>query len=74
MPWVAGVVDNFYCPPLTLPGIEILDGSELGPVDELDHTYFFEDLRDHAKSFQPPEGKEALSCLLPDCVGVCGPC
>ena len=33
----------------------------------------FEDLRAHAKSFQPPEGEEALSCLLHYCVGVCGP-
>ena len=31
----------------------------------------FQDLRAHAKSFQPPEGEEALSCPLHDCVGVC---
>ena len=30
----------------------------------------FEDLRAHAKSFQPPEEEEALSCPLCDCVGV----
>ena len=34
----------------------------------------FENLRAHAKSFQPPDGEEALSCLLHNCVGVCGPC
>ena len=34
----------------------------------------FEDLRTHAKSFQPPEGEEALSCPLHDCAGVCGAC
>ena len=26
----------------------------------------------HAKSFQPPEGEDALSCPLQDCVDVCG--
>jgi hypothetical protein len=31
-----------------------------------------EDLRAHCESFQTPEGEEALSCLLHDCVGVCG--
>ena len=34
----------------------------------------FEDLMAHAKALQHPEGEEALSCLLHDCVGVCGPC
>ena len=33
----------------------------------------FEDRRAHAKTFQPPEGEEAWSCPLHDCVGVCGP-
>ena len=31
----------------------------------------FKDLRAHDKSFQPPDGEEALSCIH-DCVGVCG--
>ena len=30
------------------------------------------DLRGHAKSFQPPEGKEGLPCLLHNCAGVRG--
>ena len=33
----------------------------------------FEDLRAHAKYFQPSEGEEALSCPRHDCVGVFGP-
>jgi hypothetical protein len=32
-----------------------------------------EDLTADDKSFQPPEGEEALSCPLYDCVGVIGP-
>ena len=31
-----------------------------------------EDLRAHGESFQPPEGEEALLCLLHDWVGVYG--
>ena len=31
----------------------------------------FEDLMAHAKSFQPPEVEEVLSCPLYNCVGVC---
>jgi hypothetical protein len=30
----------------------------------------FQDLRAHAKSFQPLEGEESLSCPLQNCVGV----
>ena len=30
--WVAGVFDK-KCLPLTPPGIEVLDGRELGPID-----------------------------------------
>jgi hypothetical protein len=30
-----------------------------------------ENLRGHAKSFQPPVEEEALSCLLQNCVVVC---
>ena len=34
MTGVAGVFDNFWCLPLTPPGVEVLDGRNLGPVNE----------------------------------------
>lgn len=38
MPWVAGVFDNYLGLPLTLPGIEVLDGWELSSRDVLGCT------------------------------------
>ena len=40
------------------------------PVKMLSMVQLLEDLRVHAKSFQPSEGEEALLCLLHNCVGV----
>ena len=42
----------------------------LSMVAALEH---FDHLTAHAKSFYPPDGEEALSCLLHDCVIVFGP-
>ena len=49
--------------------------NELASRDALNCTAvdIFEDLRAHAKPFQPPEGEELLSRLLHDYVHVCGP-
>jgi hypothetical protein len=41
--------------------------------DAVSQDELFEDLRAQAKSFQSPEGKEALSCPLHNYVGVFGP-
>jgi hypothetical protein len=37
---VAGVFGNFWCLPLTPPGIEVLDGRKLGPSDVLGRTHY----------------------------------
>jgi hypothetical protein len=37
---VAGVFGNFYSLPLTPPGIEVLDGRELGPSDVLGRSKY----------------------------------
>ena len=37
---VAGVFDNFYGLPLKPPGIEVLDGSKLGPSDVLGRSHY----------------------------------
>ena len=49
--------------------------SDAGSQDALNGTAVerFEDLRAHAKCFQPPEAEEVLSCPLHDSVGVFGP-
>ena len=39
MAWMTGVFDNFMGLSLTPPGIEVLDGGELGPSDVLGHTH-----------------------------------
>ena len=39
MAWIAGVFDNCLGLPLTPPGIEVLDGRELGPSDVLGCTH-----------------------------------
>jgi hypothetical protein len=53
--------------PLTPNGDAASQGALNGAAVEL-----FEDLRARAKYFQPPEGEEALSCSLHDCVGMFG--
>ena len=40
MTWVAGVFDNFKSLPLTPPGIEVLNGRELGHNDVLGRTHY----------------------------------
>ena len=37
---VAGDLGNFLGRPLTLPGIEVLDGRKLGPSDVLGLTHY----------------------------------
>ena len=37
---VAGVFDHFWGLTLTPPGIEVLDGMELGPSDALGRTHY----------------------------------
>ena len=57
------------CQAVAIPSVDAVDQDALnGAAVER-----FEDLRAHAKPFQPPEGEEALSCPLHDCVGVCVP-
>jgi hypothetical protein len=80
--------DNYYGPALTPLGIEVLSWMAVSSAtvmqvaipsgnasqDALNGAALqrFEDLRAHAESFQPPEGEEALSCPLHDCVGLYG--
>ena len=40
MTGVAGVFDNFSGLPLTPPGVEVLDGSQLCPSDVLGRTHY----------------------------------
>ena len=52
------------CQAIAIPGGDAASRDTLnGAAVEL-----LEDLRNHAKSFQPPEGGEALLCSLHDCV------
>ena len=39
MAWGAGVFDSYLGLPLTPPGIEVMDGRELGPRDVLGRTH-----------------------------------
>jgi hypothetical protein len=40
MTGVAGIFDNFSGLPLTLSGVEVLDGRQLCPSDVLGHTHY----------------------------------
>ena len=59
----------FGCQAVAIPSGEAVSQDALnGAAVEL-----FENPRAHAKSFQPPEGEEALSRPLHNCVDMCGP-